>query len=105
MWREDKLIQQRITFDSRFISNALQGIPAFVKACILLEIIGKYFTKPAKLLDLDVASSSTVNHTVDNNHPSPSDDTPSGLCVVNDSHPADLNAESPALELDIHSNC
>ena len=102
VWREDNLIRQRITFDSRFISKALQGIPAFVKACILPEIVGKYFTKPAKLSDdLDVASSSIVNQTVDNNHPSPSDDTPSGLCVVNDSHPADLNAESPALELDI----
>lgn len=41
--------------------------PCFVA---LPEIVGKYFTKPAKFSgDSDLVSSSIVNQTIDNNHP------------------------------------
>ena len=40
VWREDNIIRQRIPFDINFISNALEKIPAFVKSCILPELVG-----------------------------------------------------------------
>ena len=60
IWREDNIVRQRIPFDIKFISEALEKIPALVKLCILPELVGKYFTKPAKnsgdLSDSDVAT-------------------------------------------------
>ena len=60
IWREDNIVRQRIPFDFKFILESLEKIPAFVKLCILPELVGKYFTKPAKnsgdLSDSDVAT-------------------------------------------------
>ena len=46
VWRKENTIRQRIPLDVYFISEAVAKIPSIIKSCILLELVGKWFTKP-----------------------------------------------------------
>ena len=62
---------QRIFLNHDCISAALNGIPSFVKCCILPELIGKYFTKsPDFPSDLGGASNAIAD-----TQPSAADDS------------------------------
>ena len=88
VWKEGNTIRQRIPFDINFISDALKKIPAFVKLCILPELLGKYFTKPAEISenspdsDVVIANSPTTDMEILDD---PLDD------IFNDLHSVDDN--------------
>ena len=46
VWNKEQLLRQRIVYDSQFIENALKKVEAFVKQCILPELIAKWYTQP-----------------------------------------------------------
>ena len=48
VWRESEMFIQRISCNVTFITEALDKIPRFIKLCILPELVGKWFTRPAE---------------------------------------------------------
>ena len=87
VWREDGIMVQRIFLNHDCISAALNGIPSFVKCCILPELIGKYFTKsPDFPSDLGGASNAIAD-----TQPSAADDShATNDCITPDDASGDL---------------
>ena len=52
---------QRISCNVAFITEALDKILSFIKLCILPELVGKWFTRPAELSHDPVVSVDPIN--------------------------------------------
>jgi len=69
-WRKNDMFIQRISYDVTFITEALNKIPPFVKLCLLPELVGKWFTRPATSDSLIEVGSEVVCDSLDGAGPS-----------------------------------
>jgi len=94
VWRQDEVFIQRISFDVTFITEALSKIPPFIKLCILPELVGKWFTRPADP-PVDEVTSEVEQELYDG----PSTDT---IAVTSDAHSStQYNLDDPSADVSV----